>query len=67
MKLDKFLTHEALDRTSFIMNIIDEGIYYHPVFKKNKKLRKKLDKSIKLLGEVYQEIGSMKIKIKKAK
>jgi len=67
MKLDKFLIHEALDRTSFIIDIIDEGIYYHPVFKKNKKLRKKLNKSIELLNEVYQEIGSTKIKNEKAK
>jgi len=40
-----------------IMDIIDVGIYNHPVYKKDKKLRKKLKKAQKLLGDCYQAIG----------
>jgi len=61
MKLDDFHYHEALDRSYIIENIIEELLINHAVFKKHKKLRKKVVKAQTLLTEVYQEVGSLSI------
>lgn len=61
-KLSEFHYHEALDRTYIIINIIENSLTYHPVFKKHKKLRKKVNKAIDVLCDAYQEIGKMEVK-----
>jgi hypothetical protein len=57
-KLDKYHYHELLDRSYCVMNIIEEMLIKHPVTKKHKKLRKKIEKAQMIIGEVYQEIGA---------
>ena len=58
VKLDEFSRHEALDRSSMILNIIDTHLLQHPVIKLDKELKEKVTKSAELLYEVYQELGS---------
>jgi len=53
--LDKYSYHEAVDRVSLALNFIDDNIMQHPVVSHHKKLRKKANKIIMLLGELYQE------------
>jgi hypothetical protein len=63
MKLDNYHYHEALDRTYVVGNIIDEILIDHPVIHKHKRLRNKLEKASSLIGEVYQEIGSISARL----
>ena len=63
MKLDNYHYHEALDRTYVINTIIDEILTDHPVFKKHKRLKSKLEKASSIIGEVYQEIGSISLRV----
>ena len=56
-KLGHLYYHEALDRTSVVIDIIDDHIAMHPVIQNHKKLRKKVYKALDLLGDVYQAVG----------
>lgn len=57
--IDSYHYHEALDRTYIIMCLLDDILIDHPVFEKNKKLRKKINKVEKLLYEIYQITGNL--------
>ena len=48
--------HEILDRTDLILDLIQTKLYEHPAL--TKKQTKKVDKAIRLLGDVYQLAGA---------
>ena len=48
--------HEILDRTDLILDLIQTKLYEHPAL--TKKQAKKVDKAIRLLGDVYQLAGA---------
>lgn len=52
--LDEFHYHEALDRTSLIINMIDNHLITHPVFKAEKSFAKKVETAGMILTEAYQ-------------
>ncbi len=56
-KLDAFDYHEALDRASMIRDIMEDQLACMPAIRKHKKLRKSLEKSMDIIGELYQDIG----------
>ena len=58
-KLDKFHYHEALDRAYIVNDIVNEHLLDHPVISTHKPLKKKVKKAVRLLAEVYQEIGNL--------
>jgi DNA-binding phage protein len=58
MKIDKFHAHEALDRTHMVLCILDDFVCYHPVVKRNKKMKKLAHKASLSLSKLYQLIGS---------
>ncbi len=57
--LDKYSYHEALDRTYLICNTAETFLGEHPVIKKHKNIKKKIDRAITELAEAYQMIGSL--------
>jgi cell fate (sporulation/competence/biofilm development) regulator YmcA (YheA/YmcA/DUF963 family) len=57
IKLDPFHYHEAIDRTHMIGCIIEDNLLNHPVIQKHKKVKKKVNKVLKLFGEIYQNLG----------
>jgi len=63
--VDQFHYHEALDRTYLVGNMGEEFLLLHPVFLKHKKLKKKVEKALALLAEVYQEVGYLEHKYDK--
>ena len=66
--LDSYHYHEGCDRVYFINDIIERHIKSHPVFKKHKKIRKKITKIIDDLSELYQLIGYLEhLKIEEEK
>lgn len=50
--------HEMADRLHVITCTIDVHLLQHPVAKLDKKICKKIEKAVELLGEAYQEAGS---------
>ena len=60
-KLDKYSYHEALDRSYCVAKMIEEMLTTHPVVKKHKKIRKKIEKAQVLILDAYQMIGSISI------
>lgn len=50
--------HEAMDRTSNIVEIIEHQLVQHRVFKKNKRYKKIISKVQSRLADLYQEIGA---------
>ena len=58
-ELDIFHYHEALDRCHVLGSQIDDVLLEHPVVRKHKKIRKKVDKAAFLLAEAYQMIGNV--------
>jgi hypothetical protein len=59
--LDEFYYHEALDRSYIVANMIDDILIMHPVIKKHKKLKKRINKAQQLIIEAYQLIGGLEI------
>lgn len=59
-KVDKWHRHEALDRTSMIIDIIDAHLYDHPAM--NPKDKQLLDKAMEKLFKLYQRIGARNAK-----
>jgi hypothetical protein len=65
-KLDKYLWHEALDRTALVADHIDRHLLEHPVFNQKDsvrhiQLRKRLEKALDLIVETYTEIGDLSL------
>ena len=58
-KKPNYYAHEALDRTHVVRDQVYEYLlsHYYIQQSKNKKIRKKIEKAAKLLGEAYQMIG----------
>lgn len=54
-RVTKWHNHEALDRTSNIMDIIDMQLYDHPAI--TEKDRVLLDAALEKLGKLYQRLG----------
>lgn len=61
--LDEFHYHEALDRSYVVAEILENALIGHIVIQENKQLKEKLEKAQELIIEVYQEIGSMQIRL----
>jgi predicted RNase H-like HicB family nuclease len=61
VKIDIFSAHEVLDRSYVIADIIQHMLLDHPVVKKNKELKKKVQQAQNLITEVYQEAANLKI------
>jgi cell fate (sporulation/competence/biofilm development) regulator YmcA (YheA/YmcA/DUF963 family) len=59
--LDRFHYHEALDRAYLCADILENTLIAHPVIKKHKELRKKINKAQQLIMDAYQIIGGLKI------
>jgi hypothetical protein len=62
-KLDEFHYHEALDRAYMCADIIENALMVHPVIKKHKKIKKRIEKAQQLILEAYQIIGGLEITI----
>jgi hypothetical protein len=62
LKLDPFHYHEALDRAYVVGAIVELHLANHPVVKKHKKIRKRVEKALELLAESYQLIGAIDAK-----
>jgi hypothetical protein len=62
MKITEQHYHEALDRSYCVSGIIQNMLLEHPAIKKDKKIRKKIEKAQKLILDTYQEFGSKLIK-----
>jgi len=58
--LDVFYYHEALDRAYITVNFIESVLAEHPVIRKNNKIRKKVNKALWLIRDVYQLVGNLK-------
>lgn len=58
MSLNEFDLHEALDRTSNIIDIIESQLVSHKAIKKNKKHKKLVKKVQARLAELYQQLGA---------
>lgn len=50
--------HELLDRTYLVGMFIENSLSNHPLVKKNSKYYKKVDKMLKLVYEIYQDVGT---------
>jgi hypothetical protein len=56
-KLDQFHYHEALDRAYMVGGIVEEYLLGHPVVQKHRDVKRKVTKTLRLLAEVYLDIG----------
>lgn len=61
--LDAFHYHEALDRTSFVMDIISDGLLIHPAIQSNAQWVRDVENAIAHLMDVYQAIGEFSIPV----
>ena len=61
--LDEFHYHEALDRAYIVESILNTHLAEHPVIQQHKDLKDKIEKAQELIIEVYQEIGSLGIRL----
>lgn len=59
MKINDGHYYELLDRIHVMIENIDNHLVNHPLSSKDKKIKKKLNKSIKHLADVYQYVGSL--------
>jgi hypothetical protein len=57
-ELDDLHYHEALDRLHIIINIIDDHLIQHPVFKLSTEERRLIEDAQLLLADAYQRIGN---------
>lgn len=58
MKVNKGHYHELMDRIHVQIETIDSHLINHPLTTKDKKIKKKLTKALKLLFDAYQYIGA---------
>ena len=56
---------ELMDRLHVLMCTLDEHCVKHPVSKKNKEIKFKLDYALGQLWDAYQEVGNESLKNKK--
>jgi len=61
MKLTKEHYSEALDRCYCVAGIIGTMLLEHPATKKEKKIKKKIEKAQQLILETYKEFGNILI------
>lgn len=57
-KLSDYVTHEALDRTSVILDSLEYSLLQHPAIDQNKDWKSKVETAQKALLDLYQTIGS---------
>lgn len=62
MKIDPFAYHEAMDRTSVLLELLDLSIATHPVTKHHPEVFKSYEKVAEALAELYQVTGSLAFK-----
>ena len=62
-KLDDGYYHEALDRAYIAADQLENLLIVHPVFKKHKKLKKRVKKAQQLILEAYQIVGGLEYKL----
>jgi len=58
-KLDPFHYHEAMDRLSLVMNIMDDAVIQHPVVKSYSRLKAEVESATDSLFAAYQMAGHM--------
>jgi hypothetical protein len=56
---------ELMDRLHVLMCTLDEHCVKHPISKKNKEIKFKLDYALGQLWDAYQEVGNESLKNKK--
>ena len=57
MNNDKYLAHEALDRTYMVIEIIERHLVYHPYIQRDKKLMRWMNNAVNSLNKAYQHLG----------
>jgi hypothetical protein len=62
-KLTEFHYHEALDRSSVVLDMVDRHLIQHPVCKLDKEVSKLIEEAADKLFEAYQLIGDRSIKL----
>lgn len=58
-KLDPFHYHEAMDRLSLVMTILDDAVIQHPVVKSYSRLKAEVESAADSLFAAYQMSGHM--------
>jgi len=58
IKLDTFHYHEAIHTTHIFSKILEEHLLKHPVVQKHRKVKKKVNKVLELLADIYQDINA---------
>ncbi len=58
-ELDGYHWHEAFDRASICMEMVDQYILFHPAVESVATLKEKAEKAHQLLFDLYQEIGGI--------
>lgn len=62
-KLTHLHYHEALDRSSVILDMVDRHLIQHPVCKLDKEVAKLVEEAATKLYEAYQLIGDHSVKL----
>jgi len=61
-KIGDYHMHEALDRASLLMDIVEDSLGSHPVIKSHPEWEKKLEEAHQALFDLYQMIGAEHLK-----
>ena len=56
--IDDYSQHEALDRSSMLAQMVGIWLLEHPAIQAAPKVRRKVEKAVRLLSDAYQEIGA---------
>ncbi len=59
MKINDGHYTELMDRLHVMIENVDTHLLNHPLTSKNKKIKKKLNKALKILFETYQYVGKI--------
>lgn len=59
--LDRYHTHEVLDRCNMLCAISEEWLADHPFMEQHTEIKAKVESAIELLAEAYQMIGAVSI------
>lgn len=62
-KLTQFHYHEALDRSSIVLDILDRHLIQHPVCKLDKEVAILIEEAAVKIHEAYQLIGHRSIEL----
>ena len=60
-KLDQFHQHEALDRCSVFINIIESELLRHEFVQAHKKIKRLVESAANDLAQAYQLIGAKEL------